>query len=340
MMKTDPSHMLIHPFLVELSNVITPTLLKQWDDFYTEITQSTGYCPTTPQSTATQAINDTVANAVTPPSTLTPSVSDADADERPQTTLDSALTEETNPAITSSDIHMRSTFHDESVRIDTYRTLNQTHAPSDLDVVAAAATNPPYKQQLSIPVLPNSSQYQPFPTPTKESDDATSQREWTIQGDRTSTDRLDVTMVRLHNRLDYMALQNTRHYATMTKINAKILSHLQQIVQLMPNFLAKISEHVLVPSMPQPYDNPQNTQTAKTSPHSGMRPWKGTDRVEFLPLKIQLSHWPLCTPVTYAQCLPIKNTPISQTFIPAKPPFTRRTPTLLWHRTKDHLRPP
>jgi len=86
----------------------------------------------------------------------------------------------------------------------------------------------------------------------------------------TRTYHLDATIARLQDHLNYMALQNTQHYAMMAKVHAKILEDLQQIAQLMPTFLAKLSKHIHAPSMPQPYDNLQNTQTAQTSPHSWM----------------------------------------------------------------------
>jgi len=52
---------------------------------------------------------------MTPLSTQQPAVSDADDDEWPQSTPDSAIMEETNPAITPTNIHMWNTFHNEFV---------------------------------------------------------------------------------------------------------------------------------------------------------------------------------------------------------------------------------
>jgi len=68
-MTIDPQSYVVSLMMKEISNVITPTFLQQWDEFSTEFTRPTGEYPMATQSNATHDINDTVDDAIQPTKT-------------------------------------------------------------------------------------------------------------------------------------------------------------------------------------------------------------------------------------------------------------------------------
>jgi len=56
----------------------------------------------------------------------------------------------------------------------------------------------------------------------------------------------------------------------MAKINAQILADLQQLMQIIPHFLATLSQYIHAPQPPQLPDNPHCPETDQTPPKSQM----------------------------------------------------------------------
>jgi len=63
----------------------------------------------------------------------------------------------------------------------------------------------------------------------------------------TRIDHLDNTLDRLHDSIARLANQSVQYYAMMAKTNAQILEDLQQLEQLLPQFLATLSKYIPAP---------------------------------------------------------------------------------------------
>jgi len=167
-----------------------------------------------------------------------------------------------------------------------------------------------------------------------------------------------LALYRVLASVDQLAEQQNCYNEMMSQSNAQLLATLQQLVLTMQPYLKILSlqEYKIIPS--QLTTTMSNTGTTPTLPaltsRQNVDDGTGTHGMtvqpahniamhqvqQYMTRHLKLSHWPLCKPAPYAPCPLINNNPPYQTFIPAKPPFTCQTKKLVWHRTKDYLRPP
>jgi len=89
----------------------------------------------------------------------------------------------------------------------------------------------------------------------------------------TSTDNLDATIARMHARIDRFIEQSRQHYEMLAKTYAQITAATQQLVQLLPHFLATLSKQNYAPYSPQLKNNPYLPETDRTPPESQLLPW-------------------------------------------------------------------
>jgi len=144
----------------------------------------------------------------------------------------------------------------------------------------------------------------------------------------TQTDWLDETIDRVHGHLDHLVSQSTWHYAMMAKIHAQILANPQELMQIMPNFLAKLSQHMHDP--PCPRSRPSCTTPSQNKSHKTAHCNIGQQSIV-----LELSSWCLLplprnmpwTPSSYAIVCYIARNHLSLTTHPSnRPPPTGRLP--------------
>jgi len=127
----------------------------------------------------------------------------------------------------------------------------------------------------------------------------------------TNTDPLEAIIAWLIDHINSIAAKSRRHYEMMAKIHAKLLANLQQIVQLMPQFLATLSQQIHAPHKLTRY----TTCCSNSSHLSCMMAYQTKDLI----------------------CTPLKSTPLKHVRIKTSAPG-RQGHMMFW--SKEDMCPP
>jgi len=160
-----------------------------------------------------------------------------------------------------------------------------------------------------------------------------------------TTDPLDATITRLNDRIDLLMEQCRQYQEMMAQTNAQILTGLQQVVELLPKFLASLSQQTNVPfspqihnSLPHPESDQRKLPPWKTAKNSfSLMPKQAANKAMNLVLKVNQLHYQ--KHINYQTSdlfsLPLKHV-CFKTFKTSA--LGNRGPTMLW--PKEDMRPP